>query len=101
MKRVLLVEWIDATNIEARLAVRDDEATHAILVFVTVDMNTGTLGPPTIWRCTADPQGGKCRVLGGNGTHVEVTGEYLAEAFTAFGENGDQEALFVYLEGVL
>lgn len=101
MKRVLLVEWIDATNIEARLAVRDDDSTQAILVFVAVDMITGTFGPPTIWRCTADPQGARCRVLGGLGTHTEVTGEYLAGAFTAFGEAGDQEALFAYFEGVL
>lgn len=101
MKRVLLVEWIDATNIEARLAVRDDDATHAILVFVTVDMTTGLFGAPTMWRCTEDPMGERCRILGGLGTHEEVTGQYLAGAFEAFGEAGDQEALFTYMEGVL
>lgn len=108
-KRVILVEFIDATNIEARLGVRDDDSTKALLVILTVDLSTNLLGQPTIQRCasTADGTGERCHTLGGLSTHTDVTAQYLQDAYTAFGQGTDgkgsdgQECLYVYLEGVL
>lgn len=100
MKRLLVVEFIDATNVEVWFGVRADDMSHAISVSVSVDMVTSLLGIPTINRCTADPAGSNCRVLGGTSTHVEVTGEYLQGAYTALNTDG-QEGLFAYFEEVL
>lgn len=107
MKRVIIVEFIDATNIDVRLAVRSDDSTSAISVAITVDLLTNLLGVPTIWRCVSQAGADRCRILGGESTHTDVTAEYLAGAFTAFGQGTDgngadgQECLYVYLEGAL
>lgn len=102
MKRVLQVEWTDDahTQIEARLAVRDETSTHALTVVVPVDLTTGLIGQATLHRCTADPSGETCLVLGGLSTHLDVTLTYHDPALTAFGQDG-QEGLYVYLEGAL
>jgi hypothetical protein len=99
-KRVLLVEWLDAINIEARLAVRNEDSTAALLVYVSVDVVTGLVGVPSIWRCATAPDAQRCRVLGGLSTHVEVTALLMQPAMTAFSEGG-QEGLYLYLEGAL
>lgn len=101
MKRIIVVEFVDATSLVVRFAVRNEASTNAINVYFTVDLVNNKMGPGTVWRCAADPASSGCRVLGGNSSHVEVTGQYLAPALSAYGEAGDQEALFVYLEGVL
>lgn len=102
-RRVLLVEWTDDahTVIEARLAVRADDSSAALLVLVSIDLASGQMGQPAIWRCAADPGGERCRVLGGLGRHADVTADLLAGAFAAYGPNSDQEALYAYLEGSL
>lgn len=99
-RRVLLVEWLDATNVDARLALRDEDSSKAVLVHVTVDLETGLFGEPAIWRCQADEAGQACRILGGRSTHTEVTADLLQPALTAFNDGG-QEGLFAYLEEVL
>jgi hypothetical protein len=100
VKRVILVEWIDASTIEARLAVRDDDSTKAILVHATVMTGTGQMGAPSIWRCDADVNGERCRVLGGNSAHVDVTAAMIEGTLTAYNEGG-QEGLMAHLEQVL
>lgn len=103
MKRVLVVEWTDDahTQIEARLAARSDDSTKAVAVIITIDLTTGLMGEPTIVRCAraTDGTGENCRELGGLSTHTDVTADLLNGAFTAYGPNSDQEALYQFLEG--
>lgn len=100
MRRVLVVEFVDAVNIAVWFGVRADDLSKAISVAVTVDMSTGLLGVPTITRCAADTAGEPCRVLGGLSTHTEVTDQYLYGSYSALNDGG-QEGLFAYFEGVL
>lgn len=100
MKRLLVVEFIDTTNIEVWFGVRSDDLASALSISVTVDIETGLLGIPTINRCVSDASGDRCRVLGGTSTHSEVTAAYLQDAYIALTMNG-QEGLFAYLGGVL
>jgi hypothetical protein len=99
----LLVEWTDDAHsqIEARLAARSDDGTKAVAVVVSIDLTTALMGQPAIWRCarTADGTGESCRELGGLSTHTDVTADLLNGAFTAYGPNSDQEALYQFLEG--
>ncbi len=100
MRRLLVVEFADATTLEVHFGVRSDDLSHALSVFISVDMTTGQLGMPTISRCVADAAGEVCRVLGGLSTHTDVTADLLQPAYTEF-NTGGQEGLFTYLEGML
>lgn len=100
MRRVILLEWIDATNVEVYFGVRADDLSNALSISIMVDLATGLLGIPTIIRCAGDVLGEPCRVLGGTSTHTEVTGTYIQGAYTALNDTG-QDGLMEYLGSVL